>query len=203
MNIAEIDKIIGGHISDIVKQTDSRYEVERNLLLSELSQEGFLDAVAIHEAGHEYYYTEAGASDFTFAPPKILFRPDNVAKPFKMQIASIKVGKYNPNQQEPDWFLKVAKGYAAGGECSIRLPALYRYRGDKPDRQLWGEACNAAYCNESSLSKNDIDCRAESMWKDAQGKVRDELIASDALKAEIINRGKEVKVQLFPWTASR
>src|SRR5882762_9569037 len=144
MNIAEFDRIIGGHISDNVKQTDSRYEVERNLLLSELSREGFLDAVAIHEAGHEYYYTKAGGRDFEFAPPIILFRRDNMAKPFKMQIACIKVGKFNANQLEPDWLLKVAKGYAAGGECSSRLPTLYRYRGDKTDRLLWDETCHAA-----------------------------------------------------------
>jgi hypothetical protein len=50
MNIAEIDKIIGRDVSENVKQTDSRYEVERNLLLSALSEEGFMDAVAIHDA---------------------------------------------------------------------------------------------------------------------------------------------------------
>jgi hypothetical protein len=202
MNIAEIDKIIGGHISDNVKRTDSRYEAERKLLLEELSEAGFIDAVAIHEAGHEHYYAEAGGSDFTFAPTIILFRRDNMVKPFKKQIASIKVGKYNTNHQEPDWLLKVAKGYAAGGECSSRLPTLCRYRGDTTDRRLWGEACDAAYRDEPSLSKKDIEALAESMWKEAQTTVRTELVASDALKAEIINRAKEITVQLFPWTAS-
>ena len=202
MNIAEIDKIIGGHISDNVKETDSRYEVERNLLLSELSRKGFLGAVAIHEAGHEHYYTEAGGGDFRFVPPIILFRPDNMVKPFKMQIACIKVGKFNANQQESDWLLQVAKGYAAGGECSSRLPTLYRYRADRTDRLLWDEACHAAY-RESSLPRTQIGALADSIWKDAQKKVGDELVASDTLKAEIINRAKEITVQLFPWTALR
>jgi hypothetical protein len=200
MNIAEIDKIIGRDVSENVKQTDSRYEVERNLLLSELSEEGFMDAVAIHEAGHEHYYTKAGASDFKFVPPVILFRP-TMTKPFKKQIACIKVGKYNTNQQEPDWLLKLAKGYAAGGECSSRLPTLCRYRGDRTDRPLLNEACHAEY--RESLSKGDIDAIAESMWKDAQIEVRKELAVSDPMKAEIISRAKEVKVQLFPWTASQ
>src|SRR6516164_11268546 len=106
-----------------------------------------------------------------------------MVKPFKKQIACIKVGKYNTNQQEPDWLLKVAKGYAAGGECSSRLPALCRYRGDRTDRQLWDQACHAAY-SESSLTKTQIDAIAEPMWKDAQKEVRGELAASDALKAE-------------------
>src|SRR5258708_5070502 len=111
MNIAEFDKVIGGHISDKVKKTDSRDETERKLLLEELSEEGFMDAVAIHEAGHEHYYTEAGGSGFTFEPTIILFRRDNMVRPFKRQIASIKVGKFNTNEQEPDWLMKVAKGY--------------------------------------------------------------------------------------------
>jgi hypothetical protein len=202
MNLAEFDKIVGGHISDTVKETDSRYEAERKLLLKELSEEGFMDAVAIHEAGHAHYYTEAGGSEFQFFPPIILFRRDNTRKPFKKQTACIKVGKFSPNQADPIWLLKVAKGYAAGGECSIRLPALCRYRGDTTDRPLWDEACRAAY-RESSLPTTQINALAESMWKDAQKKVRAELIASDALQAQIINRAKEIKVQLFPWTASR
>jgi hypothetical protein len=145
MNIAEFDKVIGGHISDNVKKTDSRYEAERKLLLEELSEEGFMDAVAIHEAGHEHYYTEAGGSGLTFDPTIILFRRDNMMRPFNRQIASVKVGKFNTNQREPDWLLKVAKGYAAGGECSSRLPTRCRYRGDRTDRELWGDACTAAY----------------------------------------------------------
>jgi hypothetical protein len=203
MNIAEIDKIIGRRISDNVKATDSRYEDERKLLLDELSKDGFIDAVAIHEAGHEHYYIEAGCSDFTLAPPIINFRPGNVRKPFKRQIASIEVGKHKPNQKDPLWFLKVAKGYAAGGECSSRLPILYRYRRDAEDQRLWGEVCDAAYRDDLSLSKKDIDALAESMWKEARAKVRDELIASDVLRAKIVNRAKEIKVQLFPWTVSR
>jgi hypothetical protein len=203
MSIAEIDKIIGRDVPECVQKTDSRYETERKLLLADLSEEGFIDAVAIHEAGHEHYYIKAGCSDLTFVPPIILFQRDNITRPFKREIASIKVGTFNMNQEESDWLLKVAKGYAAGGECSSRLPTLYRYRGDKTDRGLWGKACEAAYRNESSLSKKDIDAIAESKWKEAQDKVRDELVASDSLKAEIINRAKEVRVQLFPWTASR
>lgn len=200
MNVAEIDKIIGRKVSETVKQTDSRYEVKRNALVRELSQGGFLNAVAIHETGHEHYYTKAGASDFKFDPPVILFLP-TMANPFKIQYACIRVGKYNSNRQEPDWLLKLAKGYAAGAECSIRLPTSHRYRGDRTDRPLWNEACHAEY--RETLSKADIDVIAESMWNDAQTEVRKELAASDALKAEIINRSKWVKTQLFPWTASR
>jgi hypothetical protein len=42
MKIAEIDKIIGRDVSENVKHTDSRYEVERNSLLADLSENAFL-----------------------------------------------------------------------------------------------------------------------------------------------------------------
>jgi hypothetical protein len=201
MNIAEIDKIIGGHISDTVKRDDSRYGAERQLLLDELFEEGCLDAVAIHESGHQHYYMEAGGSDFKFILPIILFRPDNMRKPFKKQTASIKVGKFNPDETDPLWLLKTAKGYAAGGECSIRLPKKCRYRGDGTDRPLWNEACRAAY-RESSLSVKEIEALSQSMWEDAQKEVRNELAASETLRDKIILRAKEIKIKLFPWLAS-
>src|SRR5260370_26000176 len=120
MKIAEIDKIIGRNVSENVKQTDSRYEVERNSLLADLSENGIVETVAIHEAGHEHYYVEAGAHGFTFVPPVILFRP-KAANPFKKHIARIAIGGYDERSREADqWLLKLPKGYPAGREGSVR-----------------------------------------------------------------------------------
>jgi hypothetical protein len=64
-----------------------------------------------------HYYAEAGTDGFTFVPPVILFRPQ-AANPFKKQIARIAIGGYDDRSSEDDkWLLKLAKGYAAGGEC--------------------------------------------------------------------------------------
>jgi hypothetical protein len=195
IKIAGIDKIIGRKVSDYVKQMDSRYESERNLLLADLSEKGILDAVAIHEAGHEHYYAEAGGYGFDFDPPVILFRKDN-PRPFKKQLARITVGGYNHDKEDKDWFLKLAKGYAAGGECSGNLSAS-RYRGDKSDRWRWDEMCADCYKSES-ITKERLREIADEKWNAAQIQVRKEL-ESPTLRSLILTRADKIKPQLFPW----
>src|SRR5260370_12777490 len=114
MSVAEIDKIIGRDVSENVQRTDSRYESERDLLLADLSEKGILDAIAIHETGHEHYYRDAGAYGFEFVPPVVLFRKYD-SYPFKRQLARIAVGGYVHNKEDKDWFLKLPKGYSHGG----------------------------------------------------------------------------------------
>lgn len=197
MKIAEIDKIIGRDVSENVKQTDSRYEVERNSLLADLSENGILETVAIHEAGHEHYYAEAGAHGFTFVPPVILFRP-KAANPFKKQIARIAIGGYDDRSSEDDkWLLKLAKGYAAGGECSISLPSALHYRGDGPDRKRWDEMC--AECHKTvPMTQERLKKIADEMWNAAQIEIRKEL-EDPTLKRMILIRADEIKPSLFPW----
>jgi hypothetical protein len=196
MNIAEIDKIIGRDVHKNVKQTDSRYEVERNSLLADLSENGIFETVAIHEAGHEYYYAEAGAHGFTFVPPVILFRP-KATNPFKKQIACIAIGGYNDRSSENGkWFLKLAKGYAAGGECSSSLSSR-RYRGDKSDRDRWDEMCGNCYKSEP-MAEEKLKEIADEKWNAAQMEVRKEL-ENPTLRLTIFNRADEIKPLLFPW----
>jgi hypothetical protein len=196
MNITEIDKIIGRCVSDDVKRTDSRYDAERKLLLADLSENGIFETVAIHEAGHEHYYAEAGGYGFTFVPPVILFRPD-AWNPFKKQIARIAIGAYNDHSGEDDgWLLKLAKGYAAGGECSNSLSSR-RYRGDKSDRERWDDQC--ADCHKSQLmTKDQLKDIADKKWDAAQLEIRKEL-ENSTLKLTILNRADKIKPLLFPW----
>jgi hypothetical protein len=197
MSIAKIDKIIGRDVSENVKQTDSRYELERNSLLTDLSENGILETVAIHEAGHEHYYAEAGAHGFTFVPPVILFRP-KAAKPFKKQMARIVIGGYDDRSSEDDkWLLKLAKGYAAGGECSISLPSTLRYRGDESDRKRWYEMCVDCY-KAVAITQESLKKIADEMWDAAQKEIRKEL-HSPTLNRTILTRADEIKPLLFPW----
>jgi hypothetical protein len=195
MNIAEIDKIIGRKVSDNVKQTDSRYDVERKRLLADLSENGIFETVAIHEAGHEHYYAEAGAYGFAFVPPVILFQP-NEANPFKKQIARIAIGGYNDHSRDDKQLLKVAKGYAAGGEYSGSLSPR-QHRGDRSDRRRWYEMC-AGWHSAVSITKKKLKEIADEKWSTAQIEVRKEL-ENRALKRMILNRADEIKPLLFPW----
>jgi hypothetical protein len=195
MSRIEIVKIIGRLVPATVQQTDTRFEVERNRLLDELMEPGAFETVALHEAGHEHYYKQAGGYDFTFVPPVVLFRRDNISKPFKKQTARIIVGDYlDRSAVDAEWFLKLAKGYAAGGETSRKLSPT-RDRGEQSDLTNWNEMCADIYKTYSSPEVNDI---AKRTWNDAQKAVRDEL--NDAtLELTIRNRAKEIMPLLFPW----
>ena len=197
MNIAKIDKIIGRDVSEYVQKTDSRYDVERKRLLADLSEDGIFETVAIHEAGHEYYYAAAGGYGFTFVPPVILFRP-NAKNPFKKQIARIAIGGYNDRSSEDGtWLLKLAKGYAAGGECSISLPSSRHYRAENSDRKRWDEMC--AECHKSEpMTEEKLKEIADAVWNAAQLEVRKEL-ENPTLRLTILNRADEIKPRLFPW----
>lgn len=196
MNVSEIDKIIGRDVHDDVKRTDSRYEVQRNRLLADLSEDGIFETVAIHETGHEHYYAEAGAFGFTFVPPVVLFRPTE-ANPFKKQIARIAIGGYNDRSSDDRWFLKLAKGYAAGGECSSILSSSRHYRGDTSDRKRWDEMC-ADCLKHEQLTIEKLKETADKTWNDAQTEVRKEL-ENPTLRQAILSRANEIKPLLFPW----
>lgn len=195
MNIAEVDKIIGRNVSENVKQTDSRYEVQRNRLFADLSEDGIFETVAIHETGHEHYYAEAGAYGFTFVPPVVLFRPKE-ANPFKKQMARVSIDGYNDHSRDDKQLLKVAKGYAAGGECSGSLSPR-RYRGDRSDRKRWDEMC-AEWHSAVPMTKEKLKEIADEKWNAAQIEVGKEL-ENPTLKRMILNRADEIKPLLFPW----
>jgi len=194
IKIAEMKRIIGRDVSDNVQRTDSRFADEMNWLLDELSEPGIFETVAIHEAGHEHYYLLAGGSGIEFIPPVVRFYRDRVMKPFGRQMAAIKVHKYLPTESDPDWYSKLAKGFAAGGECSVRFPVLRRRR-DGADFKAWTETCAEGY---KGMPPAEIDQIAKKMWIDAQTVVRDEL-NDDVLEEKIRRRATEITPQLFPW----
>lgn len=195
MNRIEIEEIIGRCVPTTVQQTDSRFYKERNLLLTELMEPGSLETIALHEAGHEHYYELAGGIDFTFIPPVVLFRRENNFKPFKKQTARIKVGDYiDRSAEDADWFLKLAKGYAAGGESSEKFSPT-RLRGDRSDFNNWHKMCT---CTHETCTSAEVDEIADRTWKEAQDAVREELKDS-GLELKIRNRATEIMPILFPW----
>jgi hypothetical protein len=189
---AEMKRIIGREVSDNVQRTDSRFGVELNRLIDELSEPGMFETVAIHEAGHEHYYLLAGGSDIEFIPPVVRFYRDR-PRPFNRQMAALKVHKCSPTL-DPDWFSQLAKGYVAGGECSVRFPALRRRR-DGADLKAWNETCMEGY---KGLFPAEIDNIAKKKWAEAQEEVRGEL-DDRALEEKIRRRAAEITPLLFSW----
>jgi hypothetical protein len=163
-------------------------------LVSKLSQDAYLDLFSIHEAGHEIYFRKAGVTSFFFQPPRIVYRKDNREKPFSGQWAIIRIREWvSPGGD--DWLLKLARGYAAGGKCSVRLTTT-DYAGDTIDRQLFEDTYITAFpgVNVDDAMKKDI----EKMWQDAQDDVKRDLNEHE-LQHKVLAKAQEIKPQLFPW----
>lgn len=191
----EIENIVGREVSQYVKNTDSRYEHERNLLLDELDEVG-LDVLAVHEAAHEHYFYLSGKVVLEFEPPVVRFHKDN-PRPFKKQLAGVRPLSWEPFPEDTEsiWLLKTAKALAAGGVACAKVTNS-RFRGDKDDRCRWNKACTAAY--QGRKTPTEIDSIAEKLWNQAKDGVGHEF-TNENLKAQIQKRGREIMPHLFPW----
>ena len=167
---------------------DSRCKQETDELVRLLLQPGILKLFAIHEAGHEIYYRRAGCTAFVFDSPRIIYNEGN-ENPFTEQRARIRLGNYIQPEGD-DWLLKLARGYAAGGRCSLALTTT-DYGGDKKDRELFDDLCAKSAPN---MSKTDMD----NMYANAQKDIDSDLI-DVAFQAEVRARAQEIMPQLFPW----
>jgi hypothetical protein len=183
--------------SDVPKDLrDSDFQKEVKDLARRLLRWEMLELVAIHEAGHEMCYRKAGFADFKYVPPTVIYRPENKEKPFDGQIARIIPENYTKPDHD-DWFLDLAKGYAAGGECSRRLTTT-DYGGDTYDRTMWNDMC-ANYYKDSGLDQKQIEAIANDMWGKAQKAVGKDL-ESVRFRVQVHYKAKEITPQLFPWT---
>jgi len=191
----KIEKIVGREVSQNVKDTDSRYERERDLLLDELDEVG-LSVLAVHEAAHEHYFYLSGKVVLKFVPPVVRFRKDK-PKPFKKQLAGVHLRSWEPFPEDSEfiWLLKTAKALAAGGTACAEITTS-RFRGDKNDRCRWNKTCAAAY--KGRKTPTEIESIAEELWSRAKEKVGLEFTNED-LKAQIRKRGQEIMPHLFPW----
>jgi len=169
---------------------DPRCQREANALIQLLLTPGMLELLAIHEAGHEIYYRRAGCDDLYFISPRITYNEKN-ENPFAQQKAAIKVGNWHQPEGD-DWLLRLARGYAAGGRCSMRLTTT-DYAGDTNDRENFKETYVSAYpgivVDEKGMNE---------MWLQAQKDVNNDL-NDESFQAQVRAKAGEIMPQLFPW----
>jgi hypothetical protein len=184
----------------ITLQNDKRHLDEMNDLVSRLSKPAYLDLFAKHEAGHEIYFRRAGVTDFEYITPVIHYDKDDKENPFLGQWAAIRpktlVTPENIDDSLEDfnrWLLAVAKGYAAGGVCSLRLTDT-DYAGDRNDRKQFKKACNAAYSCDDADKFMDV----EDIWTLAQKEIGADL-DDEGFQNEVRHKAKELMPMLFPW----
>jgi len=177
-------------------QTHPNFLQQLRIMESRLSKEDYLEMFAIHEYGHEHYFHEAGSSSFEYVPPFIAYDENSKDNPFPRQWAQIKMLDYTQPEGE-DWLLKLAKGYAAGGECTLAFTTADD-SGAKFDRECWYEMCRDCYKDDLSCTKEEIEAIAEETWTKARTAVRLEL-KHKALEVKIRAGAKKIMPQLFPW----
>ncbi len=174
----------------IILWDDTKCQTEVNDLVQLLLTPKMLDLFAIHEAGHEIYFRRAGVTTFTFDSPRIIYFEKN-ENPFTQQRARIRPSNYVKPEGD-DWLLKLAKGYAAGGRCSIRLTTT-DYAGDTNDRSMFDEMYIDCY-RGFTTNKKDI----ARMWLDAQDSVNKDL-NEERFQSQVRAKAQEIMPQLFPW----
>jgi hypothetical protein len=159
-------------------------------LLEDLVKEGVTEMIAIHEAGHEVFYLRAGATVGSFESARIIYTA-GIAKPFDAQRGAIRLGGYNKPERE-DWCELLAKGFAAGGRCSLRL-SRRKIAADGDDkikfREMFASCFDSSDVNEESI---------ERAWVNAQKAVETDL-ENPELQADIRRRAGEITGLLFPW----
>jgi len=169
---------------------DLRCQLETDELVRLLITPGMLELLAIHEAGHEIYYLRAGCRILGFESPRIIYSKQNENPFFQQRTRTLLGSQFQP--QGDDWLLELARGYAAGGRCSIRLTTT-DYAGDTIDRKLFNEMYISCHPDEI-VDIRDID----KMWSDAQKDVNKDL-DDECFQAQVRARAREIMPQLFPW----
>lgn len=177
----------------IERRIDKRFQKEVNDLVRLFWKWDMLEAIAIHEAGHETYFRKAGFTTFRYDPSTVVYRQANKDQPFESQVARIIPENY-PTEPIGDWQLHLAMGYAAGGECARRLTTI-DYGGDTIDRKLFKQMCDSWYDGADADQFMDV----EEKWTTAQTTIREELNKSVLLRMQVKSRANEIIPQLFPW----
>jgi hypothetical protein len=186
-------------LASIPPLTDAQWidpdcQSECDLLVRDLMRPGVMEMFALHEAAHEIYYREAGVPSFSFESPRITHTQETG---FSFQRARIRLGP-GWTQPEGDWLFKLAKGYAAGGQASLKIPdPSIATAGDENDRSEWGNF----YATRFSEPRDEaMERKIKKMWEDAQKEVSNELDRESTQRVQ--QKANEIMPLLYPWLAT-
>src|SRR6266436_7549722 len=88
------EPIIDVQIEDVETRKDLRLWEKHDRFKAYLSNYSVLEAVAAHEAGHEFYFRKAGVTSFDYLGPRIVLSRDG--KDFDCLSASVQPRTFNP-----------------------------------------------------------------------------------------------------------
>jgi hypothetical protein len=161
------------------------FRIAYNDLHDGLLNEVEIDAVCVHEAGHEIYFQEAGFDKCDRNGPRIIYKPPSLIS------SAASVTPRKPKIIAPltaEWLFLTAKACAAGGVYSRLLMPCSKRGGDGEDierLQLIYRTAQVPLLEET--------------WKHAQDIVKKELEGSLARQKFAWTRANEIKNELFGY----
>jgi hypothetical protein len=155
-----------------------------------LTQQSWISAFCIHEAGHMIYLTQIGITDYTYFGPRIEY--DQQQDKFEGYMAAVQPqsGAIPENVNLSEYLATAAKAYAAGGTFAKKLTGASD-QGDEEDRENLNSLCTSL---EQKCSGIAID--RDSSWKQAQNDVLIDL-RSPSFRTTAWEKAREIQKKLF------
>jgi hypothetical protein len=167
------------------KQTHPDFLRLKTQMETALSQQKWINAFCIHEAGHMIYLMQIGVTEYAHLGPRIEYNKQQDT--FDGFMASVQP-QSKPNMENIDpaaLLTTAAKAYAAGGVFAKQLTGSPD-QGDQQDRENLDNLCSALE------QKYHISLDRDGSWKQAQEDVLKDL-RSPTFRAEAWKKARELQ----------
>lgn len=150
-----------------------------------LTQQRWINAFCIHEAGHLIYFAQLGMTEYAYLGPRIEYNGQQDS--FDGFMASVQPqSKPNMDNINPAEFIAtVAKAWAAGGVFAKGLTDVPD-QGDQGDRDGFNRSC------DSLKQRYSISFDSDSSWEQAQDGVLKDL-RSPTFRARAWEKAREIQ----------
>lgn len=157
-----------------------------------LTQQKWISAFCIHEAGHMIYLTQIGVIQYTYLGPRIEYNEQQDTFDGFMAAVQPQTGAIFENANPSEFLITAAKAYAAGGTFAKRLTGAPD-QGDQEDRENLNSICGLIEQKYPGIA---ID--RDSSWKQAQEDVLRDL-RSPAFRAKAWEKAREIQKNIFDF----
>jgi hypothetical protein len=172
------------------KQTRQEFLNLKSQMAQALAQKQWINAFCIHEAGHMFYLTQIGVTEYSYLGPRIVY--NQLQDNFDGYMASVQpqAADFTKNTDPQKLLITAAKAYAAGSAFTKKLTGAPD-QGDQEDRENLDNMCDLI---QQKFSGFVID--REASWKQAQEDVLRDL-RSPEFRAKAWEKAREIQGKLF------
>jgi hypothetical protein len=132
-----------------------------------LSRPAWVNAFCVHEAGHMIYFEQLGVTKFTFAGPRIIFKPPNTFDGMMAMVKPDNVPAITGSNQFQNNLNIAARAYVAGRVFTYKLTDAPD-AGEEEDRRNFTALCKAV---EKSFGLPTGMINVGESWENAESEV--------------------------------